>query len=569
MLDWEEHVFVGLRSLYRLAFTRPAERRRAAVRAHLNGQRQELLFLAQLLAQRPVSILETREAALCGSDRVFLPEAFDVARTREANERLFHAKSILAALALRDRWNPAEPTPDALTRYRDEFPGLEPFLDSIRGDLPPETSLAALLGRPLADAASHGGTPGSDAPNAPESEPSSQAVTTEIDGHGQAEVEVVPGRDDDGNGADMPMHTFEKVETLEEYSGESRKTDGGDELEEHAEALDELRMRHVIRSPDRPSSIYRGDLILDGSGFDLLSQTPPEGIPYPEWDHRKQAYRKDWCHVQPAPTAPGVAGWGARTALAHRQGIDRLQRQFSRLISDWLRLRAQPYGRELDIDAVVRAETDRRTGHTPGESVYIEQQRDLHDVAAIVLIDGSYSTDAWLDNRRVADVIAETVLCTGQVLDRHVERFAIATFSSNTRRSCRFEMLKDFREPWATSRDRLGGINPAGYTRIGPALRHAHELLHRQNASRRLVILLTDGRPCDYDRYEGDYGIRDVRKAIETGKRHGLMTHAFAIEKHAASYFPRMFTQHHYDILPNPTRLAPALCGLFARVLAR
>lgn len=568
MLDWEEHTFVGLRSLYRLVFTRPAERRRAAVRAQLNGQRNQLLYIAQLLAQRPVSLLETQEQALCGAGRIFLPDAYDVASNREANERLFHAKAIVGALALRDHW-PAVDLESRLPDYRDEFPGLAPFLDSIRRDLPPEQSLSALLGQPLPETRPRHSEPESNQTPAAGTEPATQSVTTELQGNGQSHVHVLPAKDDDGDGADMPTHTFEKVETLEEYSGESRKTDSSDELDEHAEALDELQMRHVIRSAERPSSIYRADLILDGGGFDLLSQAPPEGIPYPEWDHRRRAYRKDWCHIQPGRPSISDPGWGARTALRLRQGIERLQRKFSRLISDWLRLRSQPFGNELDLDAVVRAETERRTGHTPSEAVYIDRHRDLHDVAAMVLIDSSYSTDAWLENRRVADVIAETVLCAGQILDQHIERFAIATFSSNTRRSCRFDLIKDFRESWIASRDRLGSIDPAGYTRIGPALRHAHELLLRQHASRRVVILLTDGRPCDYDRYEGDYGIHDVRKAIETGKRHGLITHAFAIEKQAAAYFPRMFTQHHFDILPHPDRLAPAFCGLFARVLAR
>ena len=568
MLDWEEHVFVGLRSAYRFVFTRPAERRREAVRARLKGRHHELLYIARLLSQRPVSILETNEAALCSADRIFLPPAFDVALSRESNARLFHAKAILAALAMRDGWHGSDLEAE-LPKYQEEFPGLAPLLDSVRRELPSDQSLARLFGQPLPTPTSpspaEDGVPASRTPTAA----TPKDVTTEIKGHGQAHVEVLPAKEDDGDGADMPTHTFEKVETLEEYSGESRKSDSSDELDEHAEALDELQMRQVIRSQDRPSSIYRGDMILDDAGFDLISQPPLAGIPYPEWDHRRSAYRKDWCHIQPIPPGATAAGWASRTALRHQSVIQRLQRQFSRMISEWLRLRSQPWGNELDLDAVVRAEIERRLGHTPSESVYIDRNPDLHDVAAIFLIDGSYSTDAWIENRRVADVIADTVLCAGQVLDSHIEKLAIATFSSNTRRSCRFEVLKDFREPWTTSRDRLGAIQPAGYTRIGPALRHAHELLHRQQASRRLVILLTDGRPCDYDRYEGDYGIHDVRKAIETGKCHGLHTHAFAIEKQAAAYFPRMFTQHHFDILPHPDRLAPSLCGLFARVLAR
>ena len=81
-----------------------------------------------------------------------------------------------------------------------------------------------------------------------------------------------------------------------------------------------------------------------------------------------------------------------------------------------------------------------------------------------------------------------------------------------------------------------------------------------------MILLVTDGRPCDYDRYEGNHGVHDVKKAIETGRRHGIAVHAFAIEKRAAEFFPRMFTGHHFDIISTPERLSRTVCRLFARL---
>ena len=77
------------------------------------------------------------------------------------------------------------------------------------------------------------------------------------------------------------------------------------------------------------------------------------------------------------------------------------------------------------------------------------------------------------------------------------------------------------------------------------------------------MILVTDGRPCDYDRYEGTYGIKDVKCAIETGQNHDIMTHAFAIESRARETFPAMFSPSHYHIVPNPEALTDALVALF------
>ena len=78
-------------------------------------------------------------------------------------------------------------------------------------------------------------------------------------------------------------------------------------------------------------------------------------------------------------------------------------------------------------------------------------------------MDESYSTDAWMNNRRVLDIITETVFCVGEVLEDYVEKFALASFSSKTRRSCRFNVVKSFHEPWATAAGRLGSLQPRDF----------------------------------------------------------------------------------------------------------
>lgn len=567
MLDWEENLFLGFKALYRQVFIRPKEQRRAVVRVELKQRRASLLLLAEMLAGRTIGIFETNSPVLCGDDRIFLPAEFSLAVSQEANASLYELKTILAALALREGWHRnGIPLTELASRCHEEFPHLQARIASLRAQMPPELDLWRALGElPLSTAAARL----SGALVVPvEPETSGTRVTTEIPGSGQAEVAVLPGRDDDGDGADLPTHTFEKVETLEEYTGLSRKSDNEDELDEHAEALSALKMTQVIRSPERPRSIYRGELILDGLSQEVNDDAPGRGIPYPEWDCRRRAYRPNWCFVQEGNVTEERPEWATGTASTHRALIQRLQRQFRTLTSDWLRLRRQSAGPEFDLDAVIDSEVERRFGHAPRESIYLDRRRNLHDIAALVLLDMSYSTDGWINNRRVLDVITETVFCVGKVLADDIERFALAAFTSNTRRACRFQWVKDFCEPWLHSRARLGALDPTGYTRIGPALRHAQELLFHERASRKIILLVTDGRPCDYDRYEGIHGIKDVKQAIETGQRHGILTHAFAVERQAAETFPQMFTRHHYNILPYPGALADSMCRLFVRLLA-
>lgn len=565
MLDWEEHTFVGLRALYRLFFTRRAERARAAVRATLAERRQGLLLLAQMLAGKSLTLFETSNLQLCAGDRIFLPRDFTSATTREANAEIFVLKTIFAALALRQGWQKDGVLLAELVQgCSEEFPGLAEKIAAVQSALPPDTNLWQLMGvlPTMKSAISASEQRLGDEPETPPAE-----ASTEIAGEGQSHVEMLAAEHLDDPGAEMPDHVFEKVETLEEYQGTPRKTDDDDSLEDHEEALRELDMRKLLRASERPRSIYRSDVILDGLGLELGDDTRGSGKPYPEWDHRSGTYRADWCRVIESHTTCGDAPWIARTATKHRAIIHRLRRQFATLRSEFLRVRRQPLGLEFDLDAVIQAEVVRRAGGTPSELLYTDVRRDLHDIAALILLDQSYSTDAWLNDARVLDIITETIFCVGEVLGEAIEKFAIAGFSSNTRRSCRFTLLKTFTEPWGTTRGRLGTIEPCGYTRIGPALRHAQELLAREPARRKIILLITDGRPCDYDRYEGIYGIKDVKKAIETGRQNGIQTHAFAVEKQAAEYFPAMFTQHSYDIIPNPGLLTESMCRLFARLL--
>src|SRR5690606_23595425 len=111
--------------------------------------------------------------------------------------------------------------------------------------------------------------------------------------------------------------------------------------------------------------------------------------------------------------------------------------------------------------------------------------------------------DGWVQDRRVRDVELETALVLADAMDGLGIELGIAAFSSHTRRDCRFHVIKGMREAWASAELRLASVEAGGYTRIGPALRHATAVLGRTSARRRLLLLVTDAKPNDYDRYEG------------------------------------------------------------------
>lgn len=569
MFEWEESTFLGLKSLYQRFLVNPRQRELESREARLSDHRSTLVLLARMLSGRSLGVFETEHRTLCAKDRVCLPPQYQDADSRESNRRLYELKTMVASLALRDGWvGTTDELPGYVEQLAEEFPylaekveWLEPRIISEEGEtlweiLGASTVLTDAQQKDIESAALD------------ELDQASVDITTEIEGKGQMDVEVLPDPEDDGHGADMPIHTFEKAESLEETSGLSRKTDDDDELEEHEEALKEVDMKEVMRSQERPRSIYRSDIILDGLNLEVNDATPGAGIPYPEWDYRKRDYKQDWCFLQETRNRESHPDWIAATETKHAALVAQLKRQFASLTSEYLKLKRQPNGNDFDIDAVIDSQVRLRGGQSPSEAIYLNRKKDIHDVSAVMLLDLSFSTDAWVKDARVLDSIMETVYCVGEVIEDYIESFAVAGFSSNTRRSCRFEILKDFQEPWDRAKERFGALQPEGYTRIGPALRHAQEMLVNETASRKIVILVTDGRPCDYDRYEGTYGVKDVRKAIETGKLHGLTTHAFAIEKQATETFPMMFSRHHFDVVNSPTQLSQYMSKLFSKLIA-
>ena len=61
-----------------------------------------------------------------------------------------------------------------------------------------------------------------------------------------------------------------------------------------------------------------------------------------------------------------------------------------------------------------------------------------------------------------------------------------------------------------------------------------------------------------------DEGLKEQRAAFRLYPQ--AIPDAFAIEKRAAEYFPRMFTHDHFDIIATPERLSQTMCRRFARL---
>jgi nitric oxide reductase NorD protein len=380
-----------------------------------------------------------------------------------------------------------------------------------------------------------------------------------------------------GRREDKPLfHMFEKVETAEEHRGEGGTPDTEGDVRQMEDALDELSLGTVIRTTDDPSNLVRADVIMDPTELDVRGRPPtaaPRVFRYPEWDFKKERYQEDHCTVREERLVAGEAG--AAHAAASREVVRGQRRQVDELRMHLLRSlyrrrvrNRQMDGPDIDVEAVVERHADLMAGRTPPERLYLAARKAMREVAILVLVDTSFSTDAWLEGRRVLDVEMQSLLILAEAFAGHLEEeVAVASFHSHTRHDVRFGVLKGFEDRWEVLRRVAPGLVPGGYTRIGAAMRHATAVLDATRANRKLLLLVSDGKPTDFDRYEGRYGVEDVSRAVREAGQRRVHVFGLAIEKEAKLHLARMLGPGSYRILPRTTMLPDAMAEVFVGML--
>jgi nitric oxide reductase NorD protein len=273
----------------------------------------------------------------------------------------------------------------------------------------------------------------------------------------------------------------------------------------------------------------------------------------------------DHCRVVAGEASETGESWTPDRAMRRR--IRQVRRQFEALRPRHEPLRAQPDGHDLDLDALVRARCDFQAGGGTLDRVHVAMRPQGHDLAVTLLVDASLSTDAWVEGYRVLDLEKEALLVLAHGLAACGDHHSILTFTSRRRSWVRLETAKGFGEPMsALVERRIGALKPGYYTRIGAAVRHAASELTAQPQRKKLLIVLTDGKPNDVDHYEGRFAVEDTRKAVQEARRLGIAVFGVTIDAAAQNYFPTLFGRGGYAIVSNIRRLPAALPTLYRQL---
>lgn len=284
---------------------------------------------------------------------------------------------------------------------------------------------------------------------------------------------------------------------------------------------------------------------------------------YPEWDYGRQHYRKNWCAMREKDVAPLHDGFVGDTLEKYGGLARQLRRTFEAMRDENRLFKRQPFGDDVDIDALVEAIADAREGREMTDRLFTRMHRAERNIAVAFMVDMSGSTKGWIN-----DAERESLVLLCEALETLGDRYAIYGFSGITRKRCELYRIKRIDEPYTDEvRARISGIRPQDYTRMGFAIRHLTAVLNDVEARTKLLITISDGKPDDYhDAYRGQYGIEDTRQALIEAKRGGVHSFCITIDKEARDYLPHMYGAAHYVIIDDVKALPFKVADIYRRL---
>ncbi|MEW5962843.1 MAG: VWA domain-containing protein [Pseudomonadota bacterium] len=546
-------------------------------------------------------------------DRLALPDVLDVLAERDLNRRLYYWLAAWSAVAAEE----SEPRPmrdprahdiarlahaaSTTARVLDRYPGLAAPYERLRAavlDARPrrvlpaaeaevETAIRALLGdatiaSPLADAISAGGEwpETGEAPIGyrpylpvplwgerlarPERSKAARrdeeaASSGKPSGGGDSRQRRAKRRKSDEIERKNPffLHRFEKILSWSEFMNLHRDVED-DEEQQAQKAADDHDEIGVANLQKRPKTLLKMD--LDLAPADVDAERLSDAFVYPEWDYRRKAEIADHARVLERKGEEAEEGSGWQPGPRSERRIRQVRRQFEALRPKREILPRQLDGSELDMDALIRTRADLRATGEGSDRIYRQAREEARDLSVAVLVDASRSTESYVANRPVIDLEREALIALAEGIAACGDDVGVLAFHSLRRDRVFVTELKGFDEPAsATVRRRIANLKPGFYTRLGAAVRHASMRLAERPTRRRLLLVLTDGKPNDLDHYEGRYGIEDTRRAILDARANGLVVFGVTIDDKAKDYFPRIFGAGAFAILSRPSRLTAAL----------
>ncbi len=281
-----------------------------------------------------------------------------------------------------------------------------------------------------------------------------------------------------------------------------------------------------------------------------------------EWDYRRQRYKKNWCALREVNISAGSTRFVRDTLDKYAGLIKNLRRTFEILRGEDKILKKQPYGDDIDIDALVEAWADNLSGMEMSENIFTKMHKEERNIAVIFMVDMSGSTKGWIN-----DAERESLVLLCEALETLGDRYAIYGFTGNTRKRCEIYPVKTFNDNYDDkTRGRIANISPQDYTRLGVYIRHFNQMFEEVEAKTKILITLSDGKPEDYDGYRGEYGIEDTRMALLESRQQGIHPFCITIDKEGRDYLKTMYGNASYVVIDDVKQLPLKVADIYRNI---
>ena len=239
-----------------------------------------------------------------------------------------------------------------------------------------------------------------------------------------------------------------------------------------------------------------------------------------------------------------------------------MRRSLTRLGLGIDRYHRQAQGDDIDIDAVIEARIKMLAGSAPDEAVFINSIRRRRDLSVLILLDISGSSaEPAATGKTVHEEQRAASAALMLALHELGARVALYAYHSQGRSAVSVMPVKRFGEnPGALVLQRLGGLEPGAYSRLGAAIRHGTALLQDHGGMpRQVLIVLSDGLAYDHG-YEPVYGAGDARHALGEARRQGVGCLCLSVGAATdGETLRRVFGSSAHATLPAPEQLSQVL----------
>jgi hypothetical protein len=282
---------------------------------------------------------------------------------------------------------------------------------------------------------------------------------------------------------------------------------------------------------------------------------------YPEWDASLQRLRHDAVRVETVDAATGDPDAIDQLRSTHHSEISSVRQQFARLRTEARWHHAQREGSALDLDQVVGASVASRSGHAPDPRLFLRYEAAPQAICVLTLVDLTGSSMGALLRAQQKAVLffAEGLAALGAP-------HAFFGFNGHGASGCRSYRIMDWDDTIESAKKRLAGLVASGGSRLGAHIRHGASDLMTRTEPKRLLLVVSDGRPEDGEAYRGSYGVADTAMAVREASALGVHVHCISLDPREAPYLrtifgPGGFTQvTDFSLLSR--RLPEAFCSL-------